>query len=100
MQLCSPAVSRGNESCNTNSPSASPVTVVRKYFHTCVCAVYSNCGYYSRETSDQRDTVVRENSSNNDLLAWTTVCEEHSMMFWGQKLPEGNHILYVYCCIL
>ena len=44
----SPAVSRGNELYNTNSPSASPVIVVRNYLHTCACAAYSSHGYYSR----------------------------------------------------
>ena len=37
-----------NESCNTNSPSTIVVTIVRKYLHTCACATYTSCGYYSR----------------------------------------------------
>ena len=48
MQPLSPTVSRGKESYNRNSPSASPVTVVRNYSHTCMYAVYSSCGYYLR----------------------------------------------------
>ena len=39
-QPLSPAVIHGNKSYNTNSPSTSLVTVVRKYSHTCVCRVY------------------------------------------------------------
>ena len=51
-QLCvqplSPAASYGNDSYNTNSPSASVVTVVRNHSHTCMHAVFTSCGYYSR----------------------------------------------------
>ena len=46
-QPLSPAVSRGNNSYNTNSPSASVVTVIRKHSHTCVCATFTSHGYYS-----------------------------------------------------
>ena len=42
------AVSRGNESYNTNSPSASPLAVVRNYSHMCVCAAYSSRSYCSK----------------------------------------------------
>ena len=41
-QHLSPAVSRGNDYYNTNSPSASVVTVVRNYSHTCARAAYIN----------------------------------------------------------
>ena len=42
-------VSCGNESYNTNSPSAtSLVTVVRNDLHTCA---YTSCSYYSRVAS-------------------------------------------------
>ena len=49
-QPVSPAVSRGNNSYKTNSPSASVVTIVRNHLHTCacVCAAFISCGYYSR----------------------------------------------------
>ena len=47
-QPLSPAVSRGNESYYTNSPSASLVTVVRKYSQASACAAYSSCSYYLR----------------------------------------------------
>ena len=49
-QPLSPAVSCGNDSYNTNSPSASVVTIVRNlsYMYTCVCAMFSSRGYYSR----------------------------------------------------
>ena len=42
------AVSRGNNSYNTNSPSASVVTITRNHSHTCACAAFISCGYYSR----------------------------------------------------
>ena len=49
-QLLSPAVNHGYDSynTNTNSPSASMVTIVKKYSHTCVRATYTSHGYYSR----------------------------------------------------
>ena len=43
-----PAVSRGYDSYNTNSLSASVVTVVRNYSHTCACAAFTSRSYYSR----------------------------------------------------
>ena len=42
------AVSRGNDSYNTNSPSASVVTVVRNHSHMCARAEFTSCGYYLR----------------------------------------------------
>ena len=41
-QLFNPAVSQGNDSYNTNSPSPSTsmVTVVRNYSHMCTCHIY------------------------------------------------------------
>ena len=45
---CCPAVSNGNESYNTNSPSTSLLTIVRIYLHTCTSATYTNCGYNLR----------------------------------------------------
>ena len=47
-QPLSPAVSHGNKSYNTNSPTTSLVIIVRNYFHTCACATYSSHSYYSR----------------------------------------------------
>ena len=35
----------GNESYNTNNPTASPLTVVRNYLN--MCAEYTSHGYYS-----------------------------------------------------
>ena len=53
MQPLSSAVSCGN----TNSPSASPVIVVRIYLHTCACAAYSSRDYYLMVASIQRNMV-------------------------------------------
>ena len=47
-QPLSPAASHEKELYNTNSPSSSPLIVVRNYSHTCACAAYTSCGYYSR----------------------------------------------------
>ena len=47
-QPLSPAVSRGNGSYNTNSPSASVVTIIRNHSHTCACVAFTSRGYYSR----------------------------------------------------
>ena len=47
-QLFNPAVSQGNDSYNTNSPSTSMVTVVRNCSHTCAHATYASHGYYLR----------------------------------------------------
>ena len=49
-QPFSPAVSHGNDSYNTNSPSASVVTVVRNHSHTWARAAFTSCGYCSRVT--------------------------------------------------
>ena len=46
-QPLSPAVSHGNDSYNTNSPSASVVTI-RNHSHTCAPAVFTSRGYYLR----------------------------------------------------
>ena len=43
-QPLSPAVSRGNNSHNTNSPST---TVIRNHSHRCAQAVFTSHGYYS-----------------------------------------------------
>ena len=40
----------GNESYNTNTPSASLVFVIRNYLHT--CAAYISCDNYSQITCD------------------------------------------------
>ena len=47
-QPLSPTVSHGNDSYNTNSLSASVVTVVRNHLHACARAGFTSCGYYSR----------------------------------------------------
>ena len=47
-QPVSPAVSCGNDLYKTNSPSASVATIVRNHSHTCACAAFISCGYYSR----------------------------------------------------
>ena len=44
----SPAVSCGNDLYNTNSPSASVVTVVRYHLYTCASVTFTSHGYYSR----------------------------------------------------
>ena len=33
---------------NTNSPSASMVTIIRNHLHMCACAMCTSCGYYLR----------------------------------------------------
>ena len=40
-QPLSSAISLGEELYNTNSPSASPLTVILNYPHTCACALYT-----------------------------------------------------------
>ena len=47
-QPLSPAVIRGNDSYNTNRPSASVVTIIRNHSYTCASAVFTSCGYYSK----------------------------------------------------
>ena len=47
-QPLSPAVNHGNKLYNTNSPSASMMTVVRDHSHMCVRAMFTSRGYYSR----------------------------------------------------
>ena len=44
----SPAVNRGNDLHNTNSPSASVVTAVRNDLHMCPCTAFNSRVYYSR----------------------------------------------------
>ena len=46
-QSLSPAVSCGNDSYNTNSSSASVVTIIRNHSHMCACAAFTSRGYYS-----------------------------------------------------
>ena len=53
-QPLSPAVSRGNESYYTNSPSASLVTVVRKYSS---CSYYLRAAFISLRASDCAATI-------------------------------------------
>ena len=48
VQPLSPTVSSGNDLYNTNSPSASMVTVFRNHLDTCAHAVFTTCGNYSR----------------------------------------------------
>ena len=50
-QLLNPACNHGNESYDTNSPRASPATIVRNYSHVCACAMYATHGYYLRAAS-------------------------------------------------
>ena len=47
-QPLSSAVSCGNESYYTNSPTTSLVTVVRNHSQSCLCATYTSHSYYSR----------------------------------------------------
>ena len=47
-QPLSSTVSHGNESYNTDSPSASLVTVISNYSQPCSFAVYTSHSYYSR----------------------------------------------------
>ena len=47
-QPLSSALSHGNESYNMNSPSVSPVTVVRNYLQSCLCSAHTSRSYYSR----------------------------------------------------
>ena len=47
-QPLSPVVSHENDSYNTNSSSASVVTIVRNHSHTCAHAMFTSRGYYSR----------------------------------------------------
>ena len=71
----------GNDSYNTNSPSASVVTVVGNHSHTCARAAFTSrsyysraafisfksfglCDYYSRAASIRRNTVI----SNDDYV--------------------------------
>ena len=54
----SPAVSRGNDSYNTNTRSASVLTVVRDHSHMCVCATFTSCrGYCSRVVIQELQNV-------------------------------------------
>ena len=50
--MCSPSVLLSavgtTRTYNTNSSSASIVTVVRNHSHTCACAVFTSRGYYLR----------------------------------------------------
>ena len=48
MQPLSPAVSRGSDLYNTNSPSTSVVTIIRNHSHKCACAAFTSRGYYSK----------------------------------------------------
>ena len=74
VQPLSPAVSRCNDSYNTNSPSASVVTIIRNHSHMCARAAFTSrsyylrvafisfksfglCGYYLRVVSIRRNTV-------------------------------------------
>ena len=57
MQPLSPAVSRGNDSYNTNSASTSMVTVIKNHLHTWAHATFTSCSYYSSVVSIQRNTV-------------------------------------------
>ena len=70
-----------NDSYNTNSSSASVVTVIRNHSHMCACAMFTShgyylravfisfesfgsCGYYSRAASIRRNTVFRVQTNN------------------------------------
>ena len=74
VQPLSLAVSRCNDSYNTNSPSASVVTIIRNHSHMCARAAFTSrsyylrvafisfksfglCGYYLRVVSIRRNTV-------------------------------------------
>ena len=74
-QPLSPAVCRWNESYNTKSLSASPVTVVRNYSYTCVCAAYTNRGYYLRAS------FILLRASNCTTTIWGR-CQFIEIQYW------------------
>ena len=93
MQPLSSAVSCGN----TNSPSASPVIVVRIYLHTCACAAYSSRDYYLMVASIQRNMVHH--------FSWPRHCPSLSQSFtcaltYGMIMRCIDTLKLVSICVL
>ena len=90
------AVSCGNDSYNTNSPSISMVTVVRNPLHTHLHVVFTSHGHYSRAATIRRNTVFKDCSASMLLLIDISASwNERQMCMWLDVLfvvPSVIHL--------